>query len=92
MPVSQGQQPVFRCKKCGHLEAADHAGENAVPCACSCCGAGVEFDKTGIRTFLPDNWEVLDGAKTKSSGSPPVGPGNSVSVSTQESPKSKNKA
>jgi hypothetical protein len=34
-------KPAFRCKSCGHLESADHAGEHAVPHACSCCGAGV---------------------------------------------------
>jgi len=34
-------KPAFRCNSCGHLEGADHAGEHAVPHACSCCGAGV---------------------------------------------------
>lgn len=34
---------AFRCKKCGHLEAAEHAGDMAVPLSCSCCGAGVVF-------------------------------------------------
>lgn len=31
----------FRCKACGHLEDSGAAGENAVPHACSVCGAGV---------------------------------------------------
>lgn len=32
---------AFRCKNCGHIESADAAGENDLPHACSCCGAGV---------------------------------------------------
>lgn len=35
------KKPAFRCKTCGHLESAEHAGENDVPHACSQCGAGV---------------------------------------------------
>ncbi len=34
---------AFRCKNCGHLEPAAHAGECALPHACSVCGAGVTF-------------------------------------------------
>lgn len=36
-------EPAFRCKTCGHLEHAGHAGENAVPHACSVCGAGISY-------------------------------------------------
>lgn len=34
-------KPAFRCKACGHLEAAEHAGEHDLPHACSVCGSGV---------------------------------------------------
>ncbi len=33
----------FRCKTCGHLEPATHAGDQTVPHACSVCGCGVRF-------------------------------------------------
>lgn len=32
---------AFRCKSCGHLSQAEHAGENDVPHACRVCGKGV---------------------------------------------------
>jgi len=32
---------AFRCRACGRLHEAEHAGENEVPHACSVCGAGV---------------------------------------------------
>lgn len=32
---------AFRCRNCGHLEDAGHAGDNELPHACSVCGAGV---------------------------------------------------
>lgn len=50
---------AFRCKSCGRLERAAHAGENALPVACSVCGAGVSFTPRGAKTFDKDNWEVL---------------------------------
>jgi hypothetical protein len=50
---------AFRCKTCGHLHAAGHAGENDIPHACAVCGAGVSFTPRGTKTFQPDNWEVL---------------------------------
>jgi len=40
-PMPCKDKPAFRCKSCGHLEAAEHAGDHAVPHACSVCGAGV---------------------------------------------------
>ena len=50
----------FKCSNCGHLEAAEAAGENTLPSACSTCGHGVKFDPvTGIRSFEPENWVVL---------------------------------
>ena len=33
---------TFRCKNCGHLHCAEHAGENQVPHACCVCGKGVQ--------------------------------------------------
>lgn len=36
---------AFRCKNCGHLHAADAAGQHAHPHACAVCGAGVHFTK-----------------------------------------------
>lgn len=51
---------AFRCKNCGRLETSDNAGESDVPHACCACGSGVAFDsKTGIKTLVKDNWEVL---------------------------------
>lgn len=41
MPYQLGTKPAFRCKNCGHLESADHAGEYSHPHLCSCCDAGV---------------------------------------------------
>lgn len=39
------ETPVaFRCRNCGRLETADHAGESAVPFACRNCGAGVTLN------------------------------------------------
>jgi hypothetical protein len=32
---------AFRCKNCGHLHHAEHAGDDAVPHACCVCGKGV---------------------------------------------------
>lgn len=34
---------AFRCKKCGHLCPAEHAGENVLPHSCPVCKAGVSF-------------------------------------------------
>ena len=53
---------AFRCKNCGHLHAAEHAGTSAHPHACVACGAGVVFDAKGNKTFQPDNWEILTSA------------------------------
>jgi hypothetical protein len=50
---------AFRCKTCGHLHHAEHAGENDRPHACCVCGAGVHFTRLGIKEYDPDNWEVL---------------------------------
>lgn len=35
------EQKAFRCKKCGHLVHAEHAGENLLPHSCPVCKAGV---------------------------------------------------
>ena len=37
---------AFRCKNCGRLHEADHAGENEHPHACCVCGAGVSYNDT----------------------------------------------
>lgn len=51
---------AFRCKNCGHLEHAGHAGERDVPLTCRVCRRGVKYNPdTGERTTHPDNWEVL---------------------------------
>lgn len=34
---------AFRCKTCGRLHAAEHAGENEIPHACCVCGSGVQY-------------------------------------------------
>lgn len=51
---------TFRCKNCGHLELDSNIGLCNVPQACSVCNHGVSFDqKTGAKTAIPSNWEVL---------------------------------
>lgn len=35
---------AFRCRQCGHLVAAEHAGEHTVPHACPVCRGGISFD------------------------------------------------
>lgn len=50
---------AFRCKSCGHLHSADHAGEATAPHACTVCGAGVQFSAKGVKSLNPENWEVL---------------------------------
>lgn len=51
---------AFRCKTCGRLHEAEHAGENELPHACRVCGAGARFDpRSAAKIFDPGNWEVL---------------------------------
>jgi len=53
-------EKAFRCKFCGYLEGADHAGERNLPLACRVCNGGVKFHpRTGQKSPDPDNWEVL---------------------------------
>lgn len=40
--MSEHRHVAFRCKTCGRLEHAEHAGENLLPHACSVCGSGVK--------------------------------------------------
>lgn len=49
----------FRCRTCGRLEEGGHAGENLTPHACRVCGAGVTFNRAGIKSAVPENWECL---------------------------------
>lgn len=48
---------AFRCRACGHLHAAEHAGECPVPHACAVCGAGVrhgpDFKAIAARLIKP---------------------------------------
>ncbi len=37
---------AFRCKNCGYLESAAHAGESPIPHACRVCKMGVVFAAT----------------------------------------------
>lgn len=50
---------AFRCKNCGYLHPADHAGESDLPHGCVVCGAGVVFSPRGVKSLDADNWEVL---------------------------------
>jgi hypothetical protein len=45
---------AFRCKNCGRLEHADHAGDNELPHSCRVCGAGVTigFDPLSLHKEL----------------------------------------
>lgn len=91
--------PTFRCRACGHLDAADHAGECAHPHACRVCGAGVSFDpKTGAKKIDPENWEILADATperleelgvaevARHEGKPPVASGRVVDAAMKDSP------
>jgi hypothetical protein len=54
---------AFRCKTCGHLVGCECAGENHAPHACPVCGSGVKFcPRTGVKSAVWDNWEVLHSA------------------------------
>ena len=89
---------AFRCNNCGRLESGDHAGEAEIPASCRACGAGVSFDRTGIKTLDPDNWEILAAADDKRlkelgltralvqahQGAAPVTTGQSISASGKE--------
>ena len=95
---------AFRCRACGHLEPAEHAGDCAVPHACCVCAAGVSFDAKGGRTFQPENWEVLADAtperlaeiglasvvRHEAGGVPPAG-GKAVTVEAHEGVASKDR-
>lgn len=60
MPVTPFAPVAFRCKNCGRLHEAGHAGDADHPHACRVCGAGVSFDpRTGQKALDPENWEVL---------------------------------
>jgi len=55
---------AFKCKNCGAVAPAGHAGENDVPAACVSCRAGVKFeanpDGVGFTiTHQPENWIKL---------------------------------
>jgi DNA-directed RNA polymerase subunit RPC12/RpoP len=51
---------AFRCKNCGRLVSSADAGERDTPIACPSCGYGVRFDpRSGVKTYEPENWEVL---------------------------------
>ena len=52
-------KPAFRCRNCSHLESAAQAGESTVPHSCSVCGEGVSFNRSGVKSFHPENWEIL---------------------------------
>lgn len=43
MPVVPAAKVSFRCKNCGRLHEAGHAGEDVHPHACRVCGKGVVF-------------------------------------------------
>ena len=47
---------AFRCKACGHLHHAGHAGDNALPHACCVCGSGVVLgmDPADMHAILTD--------------------------------------
>lgn len=42
----------FRCKACGHLHAAEHAGECELPHGCVVCGGGVVFHHSELAKQL----------------------------------------
>jgi hypothetical protein len=63
---------AFRCKNCGRIEHAEHAGENDVPHACTVCGKGVTFtadadlaeqarkDKKQVIEPMPGYFKIID--------------------------------
>lgn len=59
---------AFRCKTCGRLEEAHHAGEQTSPSSCRVCGNGGHRSgppslpgKPEHRPYVtdPSNWEIL---------------------------------
>ena len=46
MLVMPHAKVAFRCRNCGRLHEAEHAGHNSVPHACRVCGHGVVFSNT----------------------------------------------
>lgn len=51
---------AFRCRACGNLQSAEHAGRSSVPHACSSCGSGVGFG--------PDNQKLEEIIAANSGG------------------------
>lgn len=48
---------AFRCKSCGHLHHASHAGDNSLPHSCCACGAGVHYgpDAKSLESIIAAN-------------------------------------
>jgi DNA-directed RNA polymerase subunit RPC12/RpoP len=55
MPVIPYTPVAFRCKNCGRLHEAEHAGENDRPYACRVCGAGVIFQHAELTRQLKES-------------------------------------
>lgn len=50
--IRQDGSPVlhaFRCKSCGRLHHAEHAGDNEVPHSCTVCGSGVTWNAPAVK-------------------------------------------
>ena len=65
MPVVPAALVAFRCRNCGRLHEAGHAGEHEVPHACRVCGAGVVFRHQELAADLQAALETGDKDKAK---------------------------
>src|SRR5438105_1314437 len=61
--MSSADQYAFRCRACGHLEGAAHAGEHWHPHACRVCAAGVVFGTSPEECFAHAHVQAHEGAK-----------------------------
>lgn len=63
-----GRVFAFRCRNCGQLEEAGHAGEHWHPHACRVCGAGVAFGTSPEECFAHAGVQAHEGAKAHAAG------------------------
>jgi hypothetical protein len=59
---------AFRCRSCGRLEEAGHAGEHFHPHACRVCNAGVVFGTSPEECFAHADVQAHEGAKAHAAG------------------------
>lgn len=66
MTVVPENRVAFRCKNCGRLHEAGHAGELPHPAACQVCGCGVVFRHKELAEMLEQSLQEGDTNTCKS--------------------------